>query len=154
MEINTHSRLAQPALPGISSPRQAVHSLNVPGSQFPAHNPSHVRSFVANAERLASFEASAKFLSLNDILVIAKLSHSSAYAYGLVPKYDKVGKPVESKKIPPFPWVQLPPAIVMKGKKLWDEADITEWHRCICARSRQSAIDPARNNKVQREVMP
>jgi hypothetical protein len=154
METNMRAQLAQPSLPHFSSSYQADRSLGAPSLQCPDYNPQVLGSFVANAQSLASLDVSARFLSLSDILANARLSKSSAYEYGLVPMYDKDGRLVENKKAPPFPWVQLPSPIVKVGKKLWDKEDIAEWHRCIRARSRQSANDPARNNKAQREVMP
>jgi len=154
METNMRAQLAQPSLPGFSSSYQVGHPMDVLSLQCPYYSPQVPRPFVANAQSLASLDVSARFLSLSDILEGARLSKSSAYEYGLVPIFDKGGRLVENKKTPPFPWVQLPPPIVKKGKKLWGAADIEEWFGCIRARARQSVNAPTSNIKSQREVAP
>jgi hypothetical protein len=86
-------------------------------------------------------------LTLRDILAVAKLSKSTAYNYGIVPKYNDDGAPIEIGKVPPRPWLRLPEPIVKTGKKLWAASDIIVWLKAIRVRSCQ-AIESTPTTKV------
>lgn len=75
------------------------------------------------------------FVSLADICHEIRRSKSWIYEQGIVPLIDDDGKPVESTKKPPFPWLPLPLPCINLGKKLWAKADVDRWMLNIRARA-------------------
>lgn len=128
MEDNTQTTGAQRALMGTSNPLQTAGCARVPNSQLVNSRRALLRT---RAERYAWSDDDQGNTTLAEILSEAVLSKSSAYAMGLVPMYEKDGTPIESKKIPPLPWIKLPDAVVKQGKKRWAKADIKAWFRQI-----------------------
>lgn len=154
MEMNNRAQFATLALSSLPGFNHAACIGDPPGMQSSDSTHSFARRFVANAQRLASLEVSAGFVSLSEILECADLSNSSAYGYGLVPMYDAFGKLKPNDKIPPHPWLQLPPPVIKTGKKRWATADIAAWFHRMGVAASQNLDQQTIAAGTHGEVMP
>lgn len=128
MEMNTQAHLGPRAVPSLPTFSQAAITVpGLPDTQTPKSSHPLARLFVANAQRLASFEDAAGFVALKGILKCAALSKSSAYKDGIVPMYDDLGHLKPNDKTPTHPWLRLPEPVIKTGKKRWATEDIAAW---------------------------
>lgn len=81
-------------------------------------------------------------MALDDICADIDRSKKWAYACNLVPIYDSKGKHINGAKAPPFPWEQLPTAVIKTGKKQWSRASIEAWKLRLYARAEESGDFP------------
>jgi hypothetical protein len=90
--------------------------------------------------------------TLLESLAFVKLSRASAYEFGIVPMFDDDGFLVETDKTPPHPWTRMPLPITVRGKKLFDAAEIRDWRDAMRDRSRPATRSSPSGDQAQREV--
>ena len=77
-------------------------------------------------------------IGLDEICADIGRKQKWAYAHHLVPIYNSAGVHINGDKKPPFPWEQLPGAVVKTGKKEWNRKSFEDWKKRFYARAGQS----------------
>lgn len=128
--------------------------------------PSHAPYRKEGAQRLRGNAVSARALArqfpltgnvtLLETITFVRLGKSTAYDYGIVPKYDASGKRKQTNKVAPFPWLPMPDSLIRNehGRKLFEAEEIHAWRHAMRARSRQEPLNTVTGDTTPCEVTP
>lgn len=76
-------------------------------------------------------------IGLDEILAGIDRTPKWGYANNIIPIYNERGEQTNKDKPTPFPFEQLPPAVVKTGKKGWKRASVDAWKRLLNERADQ-----------------